>query len=436
MSKLTAKLMEKWPQVLVAFAVIFAAAVIFTQPSKAADLGGNCCSDLEERIAELEATTARKGNRKMSLTVSGQISEALVDVWGDGRTSHVEVQSNTNRAAQSYLNFAGNALITPGYSAGFVLQIGTGGVTNAVVFPNSNGSDTNQIYVRESYLYLKSDGAGGLIIGKAEMATYDITGATAADTNVAHTKLSLAPLVGPTAGSSFDLFDGGIANVIKYKSPQFYGFWVEGSWANADTKTGGSNGSAWDAALKYRNDIGQFLVDARVGYRDGMVFDTSGSPGTASNYASLNATDFKVWAGSAGVRHMPTGLFVNGSFGLFDYSAFMGADKVKGWEVQAGIQERWSRLGDTVLFGNYGQVNFGNGGMSWPGDSFTMFVSPGKLTSYGLGVVQNVDAAAMQLYLTWTRYQDSDGMLVGYCPNFLDLQGNTDVLMGGATIKF
>ena len=32
--------------------------------AKAADLGGDCCADLEERVAELEATTARKGNRR------------------------------------------------------------------------------------------------------------------------------------------------------------------------------------------------------------------------------------------------------------------------------------------------------------------------------------------------------------------------------------
>src|SRR4030042_1840277 len=41
--------------------------------ASAADLGGNCCADLEERIAELEATTARKGNRKVSLTISGWV---------------------------------------------------------------------------------------------------------------------------------------------------------------------------------------------------------------------------------------------------------------------------------------------------------------------------------------------------------------------------
>ena len=44
--------------------------------ASAADLGGNCCADLEERIAELEATTARKGNRKVSLTVSGWVGRA------------------------------------------------------------------------------------------------------------------------------------------------------------------------------------------------------------------------------------------------------------------------------------------------------------------------------------------------------------------------
>ena len=52
--------------------------------ASAADLGGNCCADLEERIAELEATTARKGNRKVSLTVSGWVAQQVL-WWDDGR---------------------------------------------------------------------------------------------------------------------------------------------------------------------------------------------------------------------------------------------------------------------------------------------------------------------------------------------------------------
>ena len=49
----------------------------------AADLGGNCCADLEERIAELEATTARKGTRKTSLEIWGSINKMVV-AWDDG----------------------------------------------------------------------------------------------------------------------------------------------------------------------------------------------------------------------------------------------------------------------------------------------------------------------------------------------------------------
>ncbi len=35
-----------------------------------------CCGDLEERVAELEATTARKGNRVVSVQIYGQINKA------------------------------------------------------------------------------------------------------------------------------------------------------------------------------------------------------------------------------------------------------------------------------------------------------------------------------------------------------------------------
>lgn len=53
-----------------------AACLLFCgQQAAAADLGGDCYADLEERVAELEATTARKGNRKVSLEVSGQVTK-------------------------------------------------------------------------------------------------------------------------------------------------------------------------------------------------------------------------------------------------------------------------------------------------------------------------------------------------------------------------
>ena len=66
----------------------FGLAAGFT-PAAAADLGGDCCADLEERVAELEATTARKGNRKVSLTVSGWVNEQVM--WWDDSTESMPV---------------------------------------------------------------------------------------------------------------------------------------------------------------------------------------------------------------------------------------------------------------------------------------------------------------------------------------------------------
>src|SRR5262249_27114945 len=60
--------------------------VVGVDAARAADLGGNCCADLEERVAELEATTARKGNRKMSLTITGQVNK-VIQYWDDGFNS-------------------------------------------------------------------------------------------------------------------------------------------------------------------------------------------------------------------------------------------------------------------------------------------------------------------------------------------------------------
>jgi hypothetical protein len=43
--------------------------------AEAADLGGDCCADLDERVADLEATTARKGNKKVSVELYGRVNQ-------------------------------------------------------------------------------------------------------------------------------------------------------------------------------------------------------------------------------------------------------------------------------------------------------------------------------------------------------------------------
>jgi hypothetical protein len=89
--------------------------------ANAADLGGNCCADLEERVAELEATTVRKGNRKVSLQVYGQISEAII-WWNDGAESNVYVQENY--LLKNRLGVRGSAKINSDWSAGYQMELG------------------------------------------------------------------------------------------------------------------------------------------------------------------------------------------------------------------------------------------------------------------------------------------------------------------------
>ena len=91
--------------------------------ASAADLGGNCCADLEERIAELEATTARKGNRKVSLTISGWVAEQVMYWDDDVPTSRTSTSAVIGTTLATHFKFTGQATISPGWYAGYVLHV-------------------------------------------------------------------------------------------------------------------------------------------------------------------------------------------------------------------------------------------------------------------------------------------------------------------------
>src|SRR5215469_4548144 len=93
----------------------------WAMPAAAADLGGDCCADLEERVAELEATTARKGNRKVSLTISGWVAEQIVG-WDDGVEQNAYV-GGIGTTLGTNVKFTGQASIAPGWTAGYVLHL-------------------------------------------------------------------------------------------------------------------------------------------------------------------------------------------------------------------------------------------------------------------------------------------------------------------------
>ena len=70
-------------------------------------------------MAELEATTARKGNRKVSLTVYGWVNKGVL-YWNDGGQSNTYFGvDNTNFATRFGLR--GDAKINPNVTAGFII---------------------------------------------------------------------------------------------------------------------------------------------------------------------------------------------------------------------------------------------------------------------------------------------------------------------------
>ena len=141
----------------------------------------------------------------------------------------------------------------------------------------------------------------------------------------------------------------------------------------------------------------------------------------------------------ASVMHVPSGLFV---YGLYQREQNDGtqwqefnfntgkihdsaANETDVWYVKAGIKRAWSPVGATVLFGEWGQYNdmftglcpghysqhSGRGlcATSLPIGTFSngdanlasAQVTGSEVQRWGLGVVQEIDFAAMHLFARW-----------------------------------
>src|SRR6187431_2989972 len=100
---------------LVAVSVLFG-----LRPAVAADLGGDCCADLEERVAELEATTVRKGNKKVKVELYGRMNRTIT-WWDDGQESNVYNYNNSYNTSR--FGIRGKGKISDDWTSLFVIEI-------------------------------------------------------------------------------------------------------------------------------------------------------------------------------------------------------------------------------------------------------------------------------------------------------------------------
>ena len=416
-------------------------------PAKAADygVGGDCCADLEERVAELEATTVRKGNKKVSVTVSGWVIKSL-NWWDDGDRNSVYI-ADKDYDLGSRFAITGSATIAPGWSAGYNLTV----LAPATVYgfgsnqfqENSPPGGFGQISTLYSYMYVKSDKYGTLNWGHLSPASdnpavlADISGTVIESNGVFFegNGYLLRPSGGPSgypgldtltwgsflgclglgAGIGVDCW-GAAQPAVRYDTPTWGGFRLETSYGTNEL-TGPAfgittpNSNFWDIAAFYNDDWGNFKVSAAYAY---TWIETAALTGNQADLHQVGAT----------VMHSPTGL---GLYGMYQNESSSGAPSTDAWYLKPFIKRAWNSAGATILYGEYGQYNDQYGAIAGlsqcgtlgavPGTAIanycgnnaanTVVVTGSEVERWGLGAVQEIDAAAMHLFARW-QHQDID----------------------------
>ena len=413
---------------------ILAGLLLNTASAKAADLGGDCCADLEERVAELEATTARKGNRRMSLTVSGQVTRSIL-YWNDGANSGTYAGLDNHNQSTRFV-FSGSAKISPTVSAGFefMTEWAVGARTSSVnqdspdgglgtvasPFTNADGG----LAVRTANWWLEEKSIGKIAVGRVNVGgpvgTIDLGGIS----TVAHWSPQLVgagfylnggkgpfvlnSVVGPTYGG--DRVEG-----IRFDSANFGGFVLGAVWGEDDV---------WSASLRYAGEFGGIRVAAGIGYEA-----QDPSPKQAIQLDNGARAMDNEWSASLALMHVASGLFVQGHYAE---SEFLNGADAKFWMVQGGITKNWFGLGNTSLYGEYGEAtDFIKIGSVTAPFSLANTVMSSDVNFYGIGAVQQIDAAAMELYLGWRRFEvDITGAGAAGGSSEIDL------VHGGARIRF
>lgn len=414
--------------------------------AKAADLGGNCCADLEERIAELEATTARKGNRKVSLTISGQISQQVM-YWDDGYRSDIYVTGPT--ASNSRFRLTGTAKISPEVTAGFLYEFESFASQSASVNQangtwSSLGSGTgddagaNSLGLREAMAWIQHSRLGKIQIGHGSSAAnnailVDLSGkgmAAPNDVRLVSSGFRIHQTGGGYSNATWgNFFQGGSGDWLNeriehvaYFTPTLAGFVAGVSWGEDNY---------WDAVLKYAGEFNGVRIAGALGYSVRTEYNLGAAIAEAQCTGNCDK-EVRQLAGSLSIRHMPTGLFFTGAAGRRETdnqtTPTVGSFTGSFFYVSGGVARNFTGLGDTVLYGEYSE---------WKGmaqDTLAYATSDDTLTHWGLGIVQHVDTAAMELWLAYKNYSLSGDCII--CAGGPAHADDLHLITAGTRIRF
>jgi len=422
-------------------ALPIAAAVLVAQGTQvaAASHSEDCCIDLEQRLAELEASVARKGNRALSLEVSGLVNQSVL-YWDDGAESNAYIVTNENQPTR--FRFIGSSKLDPVWEIGFRVELGIRVASSKRVNQLSpEGFDNgryNGMVIRDSVWFVRNRDYGTIFVGTTFAATDRIAGQNLTQTNSFATynavedtglgmflrsatngKLSRSDLTwrriigagGDQPGESERGFE-----LVKYISPTWNGFTGVATWVADDF---------WETALRYRGQHAGFDIMAGLGYLQLVQGSRSRSVCAAALFdAEGDDTSCRLLSGSVSALHQATGLFLNiGASltmdGLIDTTPRYLNSGVANDQVfvsgQAGIERRWSSLGKSTLYGEFYRYDGGasTARLVGPTDSLNPIgagdwaVWHSNVNIWGAGLAQGIDSAAMTLYLSYRHVEGS-----------------------------
>jgi hypothetical protein len=427
------------------FAALATPVALADSPAQAADLGGACCTDLEERIADLESTVARKGTRNVSLTVSGYVAQEIT-WWDDGEESNTYLHGLGPTQA-THVKFTGQAQIAPGWTGGYTVRLqnlddnafARNAATGAAI---DQGSDnfSQGLNVQMSYWYLQSDKLGKISVGRQAQAAKsaamltDQSGTQIIDN---YTFLDGFPQFIIRSGGNLEpssltwgqlafcysqgLPFGGDCNGIvmdgvRYDTPSVAGFSASASWGEDDF---------WEVAARYQGEAAGFKVLFGAGYFK------STDEGLSSPLPAGSKKDTNFFQAGGYIEHLATGLFIHGAYGREDNSDTVLAGGTTPpnsdhWYLKSGIRQHWTPLGATIVYGDYTQYHDQLGP-----SALALGATASTFHRYGGGIAQEIDAAAMVVYLKYQRYHADVTGLSGV--GALD---DADFVSAGALINF
>ena len=379
--------------------------------SKAADLGGDCGADLEARVAALEATTVCKGNRKVSLTISGRVQANMM--WWDDHAAALDADAPFDHASdlyfgntaanESHIVFSGAGKVSSDLTAGFLMTLKDdfGGVDTQIAHQGGPAviGDT-------TYVFLKSARWGEYRLGNMYSASDDayyvdfgsvgtiggLYKSLLTGNFFLRSSTDPGELTDVTYGHVLGELPDTNENRLMYISPSWNGFSYKSDIAS-------NTGSA---ALSWTGGTGSLRGAAAVGYEisrrgDGLSPGGGQSVQSASS-ATVALTDashdtLRQLAMSASLLETKTGLFLTGEYSRA-YADVPGRQDASNWFARAGWTKNVSGIGATTIDAQYERTD-------------NKLANDTTAHLWGLGIDQAIDAAASNIYLHY-QYDSLD----------------------------